>query len=138
MPTVEDVWINIQSSRFLSILGISALLFVVGILGRHLQSPETRFKRTYWYGGVDLALGALTSSALYLAQPGTKDDSVNVVFLVIVLVFFMALMSLTKSVLPPDGSTATSKKDIFWLGIIGNLVGLALLAASVWFTLPAS
>lgn len=132
---LEQLWFHIQSSRFVWAFGIPALITVVGIFGKHLQIPEPSFKWACTYAGVDLALGAITSSALHLAEPGTKDDAVGVLFLSVALVVFVALLSLTKLALPKENQ-ASRWKDRLVLDILGNLIDFVLLAVAVWVTLP--
>lgn len=123
-------------------LGIPLILILCGALAKKLVRGSA-WKQSDFYLGVELALTAMGSALVYvfdlskLAAPqsaatATLPQDIAATASFLALCFFLLLWILSTHQ-DWEKRSQNPKGQFFWLAIIGNLIGGALLAAFVLF-----
>ena len=128
------------TNSYLVAIGIPIILLLCGALAKKLVRSGG-WKRTDFFLGVELALAALGSAMVYFydlqklpptpaAAGASVADRIGATASFLAITFFLLLWILSTHQ-DWEARTQNPRGQIVWLGVISNLVGVAVFAAFV-------
>lgn len=126
-----------SSSQTFSAFAIPVILILVTAVTRKIVRGRSPFRPSDFFLGLDLTLAAFSSAAvniLELNQAGRQNLAWYLVLTFIVFILQMAIHQEWGDQIPANEvSAVTSRRQVTLLGLLANIVGVALLGFFIYW-----